>query len=158
LKTLLLLAAAAATVLSAGTPCGPSFNKIVDPFGNPLPRNTAFVAWAPIDDESGVVFRPLAADIDALIVRLEEQGVDDPQMLTAAFWQGTRCRIVDDRCTGECPTEDGKKLRCLAERTPGGPKPPPKPKPTTKHKKKHGKTDGMPKSFAQVSSLRCQCR
>ncbi|MBM3783863.1 MAG: hypothetical protein FJW30_05850 [Acidobacteria bacterium] len=154
MKTLLLVTAAAATVLSAGTPCGPSFKKIVDPFGNTLPRNTAFIAWAPIDNESGVVFRPLAADIDVLIARLEEQGADDPAMLTAAFWQETRCRIVNDRCTGECPIQDGKKLRCLPQRTPSDPKPPP----TPKHKKKHGKTDGMPRNFAQVSSLRCQCR
>ncbi len=146
----------AASPLSASTACSPSYTRLFDSKGNRLPLDTPFIASVEIAPKTAIVFRPVEGDIQALITRLRSQGETDGKLLTVAFWQGVRCRVVDNRCTGECPLKDGKKLRCLADRNPNDPTPPHDPD----HKKKHGKNDGKPKSFfmPQVSSLRCQCQ
>ena len=139
---------------SAPNSCAPRYAKLLDPKGNRLPMDTPFVASVEIAPKTAIVFRPVAGDIQALITRLQSEGETDRELLTMAYWQDVRCRIVNNRCTGECPIKDGKKLRCLVDRS-GDPVPPPDPG----HKKKHGKTDGKPMSFMpQVASQRCRCQ
>lgn len=151
--TLRLLACAAAgtLLLGASNTCAPMYSKLLDPKGNRLPMDTAFVASVEIAPKTAIVFRPLESDLRALIDRLRSEGESDRDRLTVAYWQDQRCRIVNNRCTGECPIKDGKKLRCLADRNPGDPVPPPDPG----HKKKHGKSMFL---MPQVSSQRCRCQ
>lgn len=128
---------------------------MLDPKGNRLPLDTPFVASVEIAPKTAIIFRPVESDIQSLILRLKSEGETDARLLTVAYWQETRCRIVNNRCTGVCPIQDGKKLRCLADRTPGDPVPPTGPD----HKKKHGKDDGKPIFLMpQVAALRCRCQ
>lgn len=144
---------AAGTLLlgAASNPCAPSYSRLLDPKGNRLPMDTPFVASVEIAPRTAIVFRPVESDLSALIERLRSEGEVQRELLTVAYWQEVRCRIVNNRCTGECPIKDGKKLRCLADRNPGDPVPPPDPG----HKKKDSKPMFL---MPQVSSLRCRCQ
>ncbi|MBL8173709.1 MAG: hypothetical protein JNK48_03515 [Bryobacterales bacterium] len=155
LRLLSCVAAGAMLLGAAANQCAPSYARLLDPKGNLLPMQTPFVASVEIAPKTAIVFRPLETDIRSLIERLRSEGETSKQLLTVAYWQDMRCRIVNNRCTGECPIKDGKKLRCLADRS-GDPVPPPS-DPT--HKKKHGKNDGKPMFLMpQVSSQRCRCQ
>ncbi|MBI4905962.1 MAG: hypothetical protein HY820_20170 [Acidobacteria bacterium] len=166
MKRLILLSAAALAAIASGTKpdapvCGPAYEKILDFRGNPLPRETPYIASVELNSKTAMVFRKEHDDIHALVTRLKAEGGHEPQMLTAAFWQGVRCRKVNDRCEGECPKQGDRQLRCVLERH-DPPNPPPAKKkkgPTTPPSPPHGKDSGKPKEIAQSTTvIRCLCK